>query len=161
MEGLARAYDAAVASATGDDVKVGSTTTRVTDFVNRGPDFESLYVFPPLLEACCRVIGRPFKLSSFHARTLRPHAPNQDLHVDVRRDSADWPLLGFLLMIDPFCSDNGTFFQIREFRCLVATMSEQGSHSCPGWCFARRHKAPRKALYGAPRRGENLISPVL
>ncbi len=120
MERLARAYDVGVASATGEDVKVGSTTTRVSDFVNRGPDFESLYVFPPLLEACCRVIGRPFKLSSFHARTLHPHTPNQDLHVDVRRDSADWPLLGFLLMIDPFCPDNG------------ATRFVPGSHRWPG-----------------------------
>lgn len=120
MEHLARAYDAAVATAAGDDVKVGSTTTRVTDFVNRGADFESLYVFPPLLEACCRVIGRAFKLSSFHARTLRPHTPNQGLHVDVRRDSADWPLLGFILMIDPFRPDNG------------ATRFVPGSHRWPG-----------------------------
>jgi hypothetical protein len=120
MEQLARAYDAAVASATGDDVKVGSTTTRVSDFVNRGAEFDSLYVFPPLLEACCRVIGRAFKLSSFHARTLRPRTPNQDLHVDVRRDSADWPLLGFILMIDAFRPDNG------------ATRFVPGSHQWPG-----------------------------
>ena len=120
MEQLAHVYDAAVASATGDDVKIGSTTTRVTDFVNRGPEFESFYVFPALLEACCRVIGRAFRLSSFHARTLRPHNPNQDLHVDVRRDSADWPLLGFILMIDDFRPDNG------------ATGFVPGSHRWPG-----------------------------
>src|SRR6188768_219923 len=64
MKLLADAYDAAVASATGDDIRIGSTTTRVHDFVNRGAEFDDLYVFPPLLEACCRVIGRPFKLSS-------------------------------------------------------------------------------------------------
>src|SRR5262245_60737553 len=63
MERLASAYDAAVASAAGEDVRIGSTTTRVNDFVNRGAELDSLYVFPPLLEACCRVIGRPFKLS--------------------------------------------------------------------------------------------------
>jgi len=40
-------------------------------------------MFPPLLEACCLVIGRPFKLSSLHARTVRPCTPAQDLHVDV------------------------------------------------------------------------------
>ena len=67
---LANAYDYAVASATGDDIRIGSTTTRVSDFVNRGTEFDDLYVFAPLLEACCRVIGRPFKLSSLHARTL-------------------------------------------------------------------------------------------
>jgi len=93
MERLADAYTAAVASATGHDVRIGSTSTRVSDFVNRGPEFDDLYVFPPLLEACCRVIGRPFKLSSLQARTLRPRTPAEELHVDVRRDSAAPDLL--------------------------------------------------------------------
>lgn len=104
---LAGAYDAAVASAADDDVRVGSASTRVTDFVNRGAAFDDVYVFPPLLEACRLIIGRPFKLSSFHARTLRPGAAVADLHVDVRRDSADWPLVAFILMIDAFRPDNG------------------------------------------------------
>jgi Phytanoyl-CoA dioxygenase (PhyH) len=120
MELLASAYTAAVASSTADDKKVGSTTTRVNDFVNRGKEFDDLYVFPPLLEACCRVIGRPFKLSSLLARTLRPQTPSEDLHVDVRRDSADWPLLGFILMVDEFRPDNG------------ATRFVPGSHRWPG-----------------------------
>lgn len=107
MERLAGAYDAAMASAIGDDIRVGSSTTRVNDFVNRGAEFDDLYVFPPVLEACVRVIGRPFKLSSLLARTLRPHEPAQHLHVDVRRDSADCPLLGFILMVDEFRPDNG------------------------------------------------------
>jgi Phytanoyl-CoA dioxygenase (PhyH) len=104
---LAKAYDAAVASATGDEIRIGTTSTRVNDFVNRGAEFDDLYVFPPLLEACCRVIGRPFKLSSLHARTVRPGSPAQQLHVDVQRDSPDWPLLGFILMVDAFRPDNG------------------------------------------------------
>jgi ectoine hydroxylase-related dioxygenase (phytanoyl-CoA dioxygenase family) len=107
MERLATAYTQAMTSATGGDIRVGSTSTKVSDLVNRGPAFDDLYVFPPLLEACCHVIGRPFKLSSFHARTLRPHAHAQELHVDVRRRSADWPLLGFILMVDDFRPDNG------------------------------------------------------
>jgi hypothetical protein len=107
IEELVDAYDAAIASASADDVRVGSTTTRVTDFVNRGPVFDDVYVFPPLLDACARVIGRPSKLSSFHARTVRAQSPAQELHVDVQRDSADWPLLGFILMIDEFRADNG------------------------------------------------------
>ncbi|MDP1561184.1 MAG: hypothetical protein Q8M16_07290 [Pirellulaceae bacterium] len=93
--GIARlvdAYDAAIVSAIEVDVKVGSTSTRVNDFVNRGPEFDTLYVFPPLLDACCRIIRQPFKLSSLHARTLRPHSVSGELHVDVRRDSAAWPL---------------------------------------------------------------------
>lgn len=120
MERLAGVYDAAVASAAEEDVKVGSTTTRVNDFVNRGAELDSLYVFRPLLAVCCSVIGRPFKLSSLHARTLRPHTLAQELHVDVRRDSADWPLVGFILMIDEFRPDNG------------ATRFVPGSHRWPG-----------------------------
>jgi hypothetical protein len=120
MARLADAYDDAVASATGDDIGIGSTSTRVSDLVNRDAVFDDVYVFPPLLEACCRVIGRPFKLSSLHARTLRPHSAAQELHVDVRRDSADWPLLGFILMVDEFRPDNG------------ATRFVPGSHRWPG-----------------------------
>jgi hypothetical protein len=117
---LVDAYTAAMASATGEDVKTGSTSTRVSDFVNLGAEFDGLYVFPPLLEACCRVIGRPFKLSSLLGRTLRPRSPAQELHVDVRCDSTDWPLLGFILMIDEFRPDNG------------ATRFVPGSHRWPG-----------------------------
>lgn len=87
--------------------------------MNRGAEFDDLYVFPPVLEACVRVIGRPFKLSSLLARTLRPHEPAQHLHVDVRRDSADCPLLGFILMVDEFRPDNG------------ATRFVAGSHRSP------------------------------
>src|SRR5262249_39597144 len=63
LERLTTAYTEAVTSATGHDVRVGSTSTRVSDFVNRGAAFDNLYLFPPLLEACCHVIGGPFKLS--------------------------------------------------------------------------------------------------
>lgn len=106
-DALAGAYDAAVTAASDDDVRIGSASTRVTDFVNRGEAFDDIYTFPPLLEACRRVIDGPFKLSSFHARTVRPGSAAQELHVDVRRDSADWPLVGFILMVDEFRPDNG------------------------------------------------------
>ena len=119
MGRLKAGYDAVMASATADDIRVGSTTTRVSDLVNRGAECDDLYVYPPLLEACRRVIGRPFRLSSLIARTLRPHQPAQGLHVDVRRDSADWPLLGFILMVDEFNPDNG------------ATCFIPGSHAWP------------------------------
>src|SRR5204862_1721157 len=33
---LTVAYDSAVVAANGDDIKIGSTTTRIRDFVNRG-----------------------------------------------------------------------------------------------------------------------------
>jgi hypothetical protein len=104
---LAEAYDAAVACASADDVSVGSTTTRVHDFVNRSPEFDGLYVYAPVLEACCRVIGRPFKLSALLARTVRPHTRAQNLHVDYGRDADGWPMVGFILTLDEFRVDNG------------------------------------------------------
>jgi hypothetical protein len=107
LERVSHAYDAAMSSATGAGMRVGSATTRLGDFVNRGEEIDALYVFPPLLDACCRVIGRPFKLSSLYARTLRPQSFNGKLHVDVGRDSADWPLVGFILMVDEFRPENG------------------------------------------------------
>src|SRR5215207_4400468 len=107
MKRVSSAYDTIVRFADAGDVHTASTTTRVNDFVNRGDEFDTLYIFAPLLEACCRVIGRDFKLSSMHARTLRPHTPAQELHVDVDRASTDWPLVGFILMIDEFRTDNG------------------------------------------------------
>ena len=101
------AYDMEVSAAVGDDIRTGSTSTRVVDFVNRGPVFDPLYVYPPLLDAAARISGPSFKLSSLNARTLRPGSAVLDIHVDVERDSTDWPLLGFILMIDAFTPDNG------------------------------------------------------
>jgi len=104
---LAAAYDAAVNNAISDDVEVGSSTTRVRDFVNRGPEFDRLYLHPPVLKACCYIIDQPFKLSTMHARTLQPGLPAQDLHVDYECDSRGWTMVGFIFMIDEFRSDNG------------------------------------------------------
>jgi hypothetical protein len=104
---LADAYDTAFASASGDDLRVGSTSTKLKGLVTRGHLFEEIFVLPPLLDACCRVIGGPFKLSSFSGRTVRAGSAGQELHVDVPRQSADWPLLGFIVMVDEFRHDNG------------------------------------------------------
>lgn len=116
---LGEAYDSAVAGATPDDVSTGSSTTRISDFVNRGPEFDWLYVYEPVLEACCRIIDRPFRLSTMHARTVRPYAPAQELHVDIEREAPERPLVGFILMVDEFRSDNG------------ATRFVPGSHEWP------------------------------
>jgi hypothetical protein len=116
---LACAYDLAVAAATPPDLSAGSTTTRVHDLVNRGAEFDELYIYRPILDACCRVIGQPFKLSSLLARTVRPHSPAQPLHVDFRADASGWPMLGFIVMVDDFRVDNG------------ATRFVPGSHKWP------------------------------
>ena len=104
---LVSAYDSAVACANADDLSEGSTTTRVHDFVNRGPEFDGIYVYQPILEACCRIIGQPFKLSTLLARTLRPESRAQGLHVDFKRDAEEWPMIGFIFMVDEFRRDNG------------------------------------------------------
>ena len=105
-EQLSDAYDEAVASASPADVRV-SSSTRVTDFVDRRPEFDCIYVFPPLLAACCLLIGQPFKLSGTRARTLEPGAPTEGLHVDVKRGADGWPIVGFIVMVDPFDAENG------------------------------------------------------
>lgn len=104
---IAAIYDSALTSAPFEDIKIGSTTTRVNDFINRAPDFAALYTHQPLLEACSHVIGQPFKLSSMHARTLHPNAPAQGLHIDFKPNEERFPLASFILMIDEFCEDNG------------------------------------------------------
>lgn len=107
-EQLAEAYDSAVASADPADVHTGKTgTTRINDFVNRGPEFDGIYLYPPLLAACCQVIGVPFKLSGMRARTLHPGSSTEPLHVDVKYRSNGWPLVGCILMVDAFDADNG------------------------------------------------------
>lgn len=120
LPGLAQAYDAAMAAAAETpDYRDGSTTTRLFDLVNRGAAFDSIYVHPPLLEAAARVIGQPFRLSMMLARTLRPGTAAQELHADLPRDDPARPMVGFILMVDPFRPDNG------------ATRLVPGSHRWP------------------------------
>src|SRR5262245_4864292 len=103
---VSEAYDRAVSSADPADVSVRSST-RVHDFVNRGSEFDGFYLYRPVLAACCRIIGRPFKLSTMLARPLEPGAPAHALQVAVKRGAAGWPLLGFIVMVDEFTPQNG------------------------------------------------------
>jgi ectoine hydroxylase-related dioxygenase (phytanoyl-CoA dioxygenase family) len=107
MPTLSQAYDSAVALAEPTEVKEGSTTTRVTDFVNRGPEFDGLCWHAPLLHACCSIIQQPFRLSTVVARTLRPGKVPTKLHVDFPSDACGWPMVGFIFMVDEFRSENG------------------------------------------------------
>jgi hypothetical protein len=104
---LTRVYDLAMTGAVPPDLSISSENTRVHDFVNRGAEFDELYVYRPVLEACCRIIGQPFKLSSLLARTVHPHSQTQLLHVDSRADTNGWPMIGFIGMVDDFRQDNG------------------------------------------------------
>ena len=107
LEHFAEAFDHAVASAIPGDIHIGSTTTRVNDFVNRGRYFDEVYLYEPILAACCQVIGQPFKLSVLHARSVHPNAPEQSLHVDFAHDEQGWPMVGFIIMVDEFRKNNG------------------------------------------------------
>jgi ectoine hydroxylase-related dioxygenase (phytanoyl-CoA dioxygenase family) len=100
-------YDSACAHASPEDVHIGRSSTRVTDFVNRGEAFEPIYTWPPALDAARRVVNKRFRLSTFHARTLHPGASAQELHVDLPRTSDAWPMLGVIFMVDEFRLDNG------------------------------------------------------
>lgn len=134
---LSEAYDHAVATADAEDVRI-STSTRVNDFVNRGPEFDGIYTYGPLLAACRSIIGRPFKLSGMRGRTLEPGAPGGTLHVDVEHRADGWPLVGFILMVDAFDAENG------------ATRFVPGTH--------RQPLAPRDVLEDvtAPHEGQVL-----
>lgn len=106
---LSDAYDRAVATADPADMHIGRTrsSTRIEDFVNRGPEFGGIYIYPPLLAACCQIIGGPFKLSGMRARTLNPGAATEGLHVDVKHQANGWPMVGCILMVDAFDAENG------------------------------------------------------
>jgi hypothetical protein len=108
MDRLTLVYDRAVAGAAPPELRVGSDTTRVHGLVDGGPEFDDVYLYRPLLGACCRVIGQPFRLSSLLARTVRPWSGTQRLHVDVAADAGGWPMVGFILMVDAFDVDNGS-----------------------------------------------------
>jgi len=101
------AYDHAVAAACPEDCKEGSTSTRVNALLDRAPAFAAVLTHQPLIDAAVALIGGPFKLSAFHARSIRPGASAQALHQDVAPGEDGWPLLGFILMVDPFEVENG------------------------------------------------------
>ena len=107
LDAIAAAYDQAMTDADPADTGVGRTTIRVSDFVNRGADFDPLYIHGPLLDACYQTVGQPFKLSSMAGRTLLPGKPAQELHVDYPRDAQGRTMVGFIFMIDEFRMDNG------------------------------------------------------
>jgi hypothetical protein len=107
LSDLVAAYDAAVLAAHPDDVSTGRSTSRVHDFVYRGPEFDELYIYGPFLAACCCIIAQPFKLSTMHARAVNPNSPAQALHVDFRREVGGWLMVAFIIMVDDFRSENG------------------------------------------------------
>jgi hypothetical protein len=116
---MCAAYDDLMVAAHGPDLKIASTTDRMRDVLSFSAAFDEVFLAPSLLELCGQFINEPFKLSSLIARTLRAGTSAQELHADLPRDSEDGPLLGFILMVDPFLEVNG------------ATRFVPGSHCWP------------------------------
>jgi ectoine hydroxylase-related dioxygenase (phytanoyl-CoA dioxygenase family) len=104
---ISAAYDSVVSSAAPDDIRIGSSTTRVNGLVDRNSGFDALYTHKALLAASDHIIGGPFKLSSMHARTLRPNSSAQGLHIDFKQGEDRFPLAGFIFMVDEFAEVNG------------------------------------------------------
>jgi ectoine hydroxylase-related dioxygenase (phytanoyl-CoA dioxygenase family) len=102
-----QAYDRAVARAQPDEVRIGSTSVRVNGLLDRAPELASILTHPPLLSAAAALIGGPFKLSAFQARSISAGAAAQALHQDVAPGRDGWPLLGFIFMVDAFAEENG------------------------------------------------------
>lgn len=129
---LQDAYDAEVAGAAAEDMHVGRTSTRVNDFVNRGSVFEPVYTWPVAIEAASRVVGGPSRLSVVHARTVHAGAGAQGLHVDLPRSSDAWPMLGLILMVDAFRTDNGaTRFVPGSHRWMAAPAESMTDLTAP------------------------------
>jgi len=80
---------------------------RLANLVRYDATFEKLLAIRSILSACEAVIGERFKLSGLRARTVLPGGAEQSLHVDVAADSSDWPLVGFIIMVDEFRVENG------------------------------------------------------
>ena len=128
---ISEAYDRAFAAATAPDLRTSSSggDTRLIDLVNRGAEFDELYMVEPVLSACLDTIGPRFLLSSFLGRTVLPGAAAQRLHVDVRPDQDAWPLVGFIVMVDEFRGDNGaTRFVPGSHHSETSTNAREGNH---------------------------------
>ena len=159
-------YDEAFETALPSDLKQGSTSIRLGGFAERGSPFDAIYSSPTLISITAEVIGRAFKLSSFHGRTVRPRVPAQRLHQDIVAAGEDeWPMVGFIFMIDDFRTDNGaTRFlpgsqsfkdgQLRDGQRLVSAQGKAGSLIIFNGSVWHGHGpndtlSPRRSLQGA------------
>jgi len=108
LETVTSAIDKAAAAASHEEIKVGSSgsNVRIDGLLAKMPALERLFTHPPVVAAAEELIG-PFRLSSFHMRTVLPGAEAQALHQDVRPYCDGWPLLGFIFMMDVFTPENG------------------------------------------------------
>ncbi len=123
LAGLQTAYDRVVAAADPADVRNGTTSIRVNILAGQ-PGFDSIYTHGPLLGAAAELIGDAFKLSAFHARTLKPRTPAEPLHQDFAPLPDGWPMVGFILAIDDFRAENGATRFLHGSQTMMVLDSE-------------------------------------
>lgn len=118
----------AVARAIPGEVHVGSTSVRVNGILGQVPALAALLNHPPLLDAAASIVGGPYRLSSLHARSVKPGAGAQALHQDVATGAEAWPLAGFILMLDPFTLRSGATRFVPGSRDLAGLPAVQRHH---------------------------------
>lgn len=102
---ICAAYDEIMKPSSSPDFKVGSTTDR--RYFSGEIALDDVCQHPLLMAVSEQLIGQAVKLRSLLGRTLRAGSPAQALHADIARDSADAPVVGFILMLDAFTPANG------------------------------------------------------
>jgi ectoine hydroxylase-related dioxygenase (phytanoyl-CoA dioxygenase family) len=109
LTGVLSDVDRAIDQCPSGDVYTGSTGTnvRMEGLLDRAPSLAAVFTHPLLLKVASKKIGGPFRLSSFHLRTVLPGAEAQVLHQDVAPGEDGWPLIGFMFMVDEFSAQNG------------------------------------------------------
>ncbi len=113
LERLRRAFDAIYAqegAAAGKEVSQVEGVRRLADLVNKGEDFDAIYLQPTLLAAVYYVLQRPFKLHSLNGHDPLPGQGQQDLHADWGQPTQpDGPfhVVNSMWMLDDFAVENG------------------------------------------------------
>jgi len=74
LRDLADAYDGVMAAACGPDLKIGSSTTRMSDLLSFNSLFDEVFLHPPLLEACS--LGEAGMLILFNGAIWHGHTAN-------------------------------------------------------------------------------------
>lgn len=86
-----------------------SGADRLSDLVNKGPEFDVFYTHPKVLAAISYVLGKNIKLSSLNFRAAKPGAGLQKLHVDWHESVSpgDYKVCNSIWLLDDFRVENG------------------------------------------------------
>lgn len=114
--------------AAGKEVHQEEGTNRLSNLVDKGPEFEVCISHPKVLAAMRHVLGSKFRLSSLNGRAALPGQGLQALHADWREgvEPGDYYVCNSIWLLSDFTRENG------------ATRVVPGSHR------SRQH--PRDAL---------------